>query len=142
MLEHYDSDYGSDTGTSDYLNGLFVGRRIVQAELEPNPTSGGPGGTLILDDDTRLTIVGNEGCACANGNYTVTRLGIFDNVITSAEVKEDKDEYGDPGNVHLFVYSEGIDGVEVVTAEGVDNGYYGTGFWIKVERPTTTGEIK
>ena len=142
MTDYLERDYETDKDSSEALAPLFVGRRIVQAELEPNPVSGGPGGTLILDNGTRLTIVGNDGCACANGNYTVTRLGIFDNVITGVEVKEDKDEYGDPGNVRLFVYSEGIDGVEIVTAEGVDNGYYGTGFWIRVERPTTTGELK
>lgn len=131
----FDRTY-DEPASGDDLSTLFVGRRIVEAEAVPEPKYGKPGGTLTLDDGTRLTIVGNEGgCACSNGDYTVTQLNTFDNIITAVEVKEDEDEYGGTGNVSLFVYSEGIDGVEVITTEGTDNGYYGTGFWIRVEQP-------
>ncbi|MDJ0321681.1 hypothetical protein [Pseudarthrobacter sp. PS3-L1] len=107
---------------------LFLGRSITAATET----------TLTLDNGKTLTIHGNEGCGgCGEGWYEISKLATFPNIITAVEVKDEEEE-SYSGNVRMFVYSEGI-GAEVITAEGSDNGYYGTGFWIEINTTKEEG---
>ena len=120
MSNPWDKD-SIEHGDQAKLETLFVGRAITEVDAEEN--------TLKLDDGRVLTIHGNEGCGgCGEGWYGISHLEKFPNIITAVDVTTEDDGYG---NVRLFVYSEGIK-AEVVTAEGSDNGYYGTGFWIEI----------
>ena len=108
---------------------MLLGRRIVAADED----------TLTLDDGGKLEVLGNDGCGgCHSGNYDVTAVSDFPNVITSVEVQRGKRENG--GTVYrLFVYAAGLTPGEVATVEGSDgNGYYGTGFSIRVISPTAS----
>lgn len=110
--------------SEDRLKDIFVGRKIVSVDTMND--------TMTLDDGTVLGIDGNDGCACANGNYSIEHLATVDNVILNVETEIDTDEYGDDGDVRMFVYTA-HEKLEAIRAEGCDNGYYGTGFWIKVQ---------
>jgi len=111
-----------------HIKQLFVGRRVVAADLEQQ--------TLTLDDGTIYDVEGNEGgCSCGNGDYDITALNVFDNVITNCEIATSVDGWGNSENVLLFVYAAGGNSVELIRSEGYDNGYYGTGFSIKVRLP-------
>ena len=108
---------------------MLLGRRIVAADED----------TLTLDDGGKLEVLGNDGCGgCPAGNYDVTAVADFPNAITSVEVQRGKREGG--GIVYrLFVYAVGLTPGEVVTVEGSDgNGYYGTGFSIRVISPSAS----
>ena len=108
---------------------MLLGRSIVAADED----------TLTLDDGGKLEVMGNDGCdGCHSGNYDVTAVSDFPNVITSVEVQRGKREGG--GIVYrLFVYAAGLAPGEVATVEGSDgNGYYGTGFSIRVISPAAS----
>lgn len=114
-------------GDNGEIEALLLGHRVTSATND----------TLTLDDGTVLEVTGNEGCACAYGNYDISALNTFDNIITKVELVEDmaEDYSNEYGDVHLFVYAEGGNSVELIHAEGVDSGYYGTGFSIVVKKP-------
>lgn len=97
---------------------LFVGKSVAKVAEDK----------LILSDGTELEIVGNDGCGgCSEGHYYITELNECENIITNVEL--DVDGYEEV--FHLFVYAENRQ-INLLTVEGHDNGYYGTGFWINV----------
>lgn len=105
---------------------LLMYRKVVKVE----------GDTLFLDNGTSLEFVGNQGCGgCSSGWYDVTELNGCDNVITNVEF-----ECEDVGNnfsysYKIFVYAEDKK-IKLVQVDGSDgNGYYGTGYTIKVKVP-------
>lgn len=125
---HIDSDDPEyiDGEDLEELSRLFVGRRIVSADVE----------SLTLDDGTVLDIRANEGCGgCWSGWYELERLSSFDNVITGVRLDfADGDDHEEV--VALFVYAEGAS-KEVVTVSGNEgSGYYGRGFRILASRPS------
>lgn len=92
----------------------------------------GQTGRLILDDGTRLIVIGNEGCGgCGNGWFYLTKLNTCENMITDVKCSDDFDD-GDEV-FSLFVYSVNQPATEVLRYEGYDNGYYGTGYRVYVE---------
>lgn len=111
---------------------LFVGRKIVSTYRK----------TLTLDDGTKVEVRPNEGgCSCGAGDYELEGLATTPNVITRAEVEKvegevDYREREDPKSYRLYVWAEN----EQITALQVDgddgNGYYGTGFELRVTRST------
>ena len=146
---------GEGIPSAERLRELLVGRSIVSAAVvdeKPEPYTAGPTGTLTLSDGTVLKVWGNEGCCgCSAGWYELSALNAPGGVITNVEVDEKPDEdYGtcpeckaegrgwDYDCPHRGWYR-----VFVVTAdertmlasfEGSDgNGYYGTGWWLRVE---------
>lgn len=135
-MSYYDYDYTVDWEDAKELNDLFFGKRIIDVV----------GSSLILDDGTELEVVGNEGCSCGAGEYQLTSLAKCDNVITKVDVdvEGERDEYDDywaEDTVYkLFVYADN-QAINVATVEGSDgNGYYGTGFSIRVKKnESTTG---
>lgn len=125
----YSLDTEFDHDDHYMMEKMLLGRSIVAADDD----------TLTLDDGGKLEVMGNDGCdGCHSGNYDVTAVSDFPNVITSVEVQRGKRENG--GTVYrLFVYSAGLKPGEVATVEGSDgNGYYGTGFSIRVISPTAS----
>ena len=125
------------------LAGVFVGRRIIAAELnvEPPPDldwdgrGSAPYGLVTLDNGTRVYVVGNDGgCACSAGCYSLTHLAAVDNIITSVEVHDGRgaEGYEDGGIWSIFVIA-GADRINIAGFEGDDGyGYYGTGFHLTV----------
>ena len=121
---HHDEDIA--------ITELFVGRKIVSAERD----------TLTLDDGTRVEVRPNEGgCSCGAGDYSLESLATTPNVITRAEVEEiddrGEDDYReDPKSYRLYVWAENKQ-ITALQVDGDDgNGYYGTGFELRVTRST------
>lgn len=130
---------------------VLVGRRVVEAELGDFPLSDGrrysfdnAEGRITLDDGTVLYLAGNDGgCACSAGDYFLTTLTKIDNVITAVEVGTspvDESDVYDDARYTIFVYADNPEvNYRLAEFEGTDgNGYYGTGFWIKVYAPGET----
>lgn len=109
---------------------LFVGKSVKKVADDQ----------LELSDGTVLQIIPNEGgCSCGAGDYDLISLNGCENIITNAElvVTEDSrsDEWEDGKKYEIFVYS-GYTRINLATIQGDDgNGYYGTGFWVKVFAP-------
>lgn len=109
---------------------LFVGKSVTKIDEDH----------LELSDGTRLQIVPNDGCGgCPSGHYYLEELNECENIITNIEVEStdtgDSDYYDVDTTYHLFVYAENRK-INLLTIQGSDgNGYYGTGFWLKVFKP-------
>ena len=93
---------------------------------------------LRLDDGTELEVIPHEGgCACSAGDYELKALNGIENIITHVELDNDDVEPVDERDrsYRIFVYA-GEQKVNLVQVDGSDgNGYYGTGYSIKVRRP-------
>lgn len=121
MTESYSDE------TPEEIAGLFVGRKIVEANLTE--------GLLVLDDNTVLLLEGNEGCGgCPAGYYTLEHVATVENVITNASVECLPGDEWDDGKYRIFVFADNqiINVAEFVGTDG--NGCYGTGFSITVVR--------
>ena len=109
------------------IKDLLLGRRVVKVSDE----------SLLLDDGTSLKLRGNVGgCCCGAGDYYLTELNGCDNIITSVELDNapNEDDYGE-GVYTIFVFAEN-ERITLASFEGSDgNGFYGTGYYIKVQRP-------
>lgn len=131
----------------DQIKNALVGRSIIDTISE------GIGYnrvlTFVLDDGTRLKAHATDGgCGCSNGCFTVKPASVVRGTITNVVVNEIVNDYTgngpcevEPGSVSdgesvisIFVYADMGQQV-LVESSGVDNGYYGWGFWFSVERP-------
>lgn len=84
-------------------------------------------GELYLDDGTVIEVKGNEGCGgCGNGWYYLDKLNECNNVITNVKCENVNDS-----RYSIFVFTEDTQ-IEAVQFNGVDNGYYGTGYWVTI----------
>jgi hypothetical protein len=136
----------------DDLTEVFVGKRIIKAELDVPEPEGikrdrwgmslgtSPLGRLTLDDGTEVYVAGNDGgCSCGAGDYQLTRVATVDNIITAVAVidKSTGDFNYDSarpenGSYALYVITAAEE-LNVAEFEGDDgNGYYGSGFHIGV----------
>lgn len=138
--------------SEERLRALLFGKRILNVEVrdeEPEPNEAGPTGYLTLDDGTVLKLWGNDGgCSCSAGDYPLTTLNAVDNAITNVVIAERRagddvpcrvcgkegcythDE--EEGYYRIFVVAEDQRHL-LASFEGSDgNGYYGTGWWLKV----------
>jgi hypothetical protein len=110
----------------DEIRALLLGRTVTKVDDDQ----------LLLDDWTHLTIIPNDtGCGgCSNGWYDLTELNDCPvNAITAVEFElGDAEVRGDA--FRLFVLAED-QRIKLLQVEGHDNGYYGSGYWIAVERP-------
>ena len=110
------------------IKDLLLGRRVEKVSDE----------SLLLDDGTFLKLQGNVGgCCCGAGDYYLTELNGCDNIITSVELDNapNEDDYSGEGVYTIFVFAEN-ERITLASFEGSDgNGYYGTGYYIKVQRP-------
>lgn len=104
----------------DAIVALLLGHKVERVDNE----------TLRLDNGTSLTLKGNEGgCSCGAGDYELTELNGVDNIITNVELLDDPDG---EGAYRIFVFADNKR-INLATFEGSDgNGYYGTGYSIKV----------
>lgn len=138
-----------ETPTADRLRELLIGKSIVSATVSdenPDPYTQGPTGTLTLSDGTVLKVWGNDGgCACSAGCYPLAMLNAPDGIITNVEV--DAKPSGDDkcpecgkwydcehqGFYRVFVVAKDKR-LNLASFEGSDgSGYYGTGWWMRVE---------
>ena len=92
------------------------------------------GNTLKLDNGVELEFWGNEGCCCGAGWYDITELNECQNVITNVEFEDEcNDKWGVEHSYKIFVYAENKK-IKLLQCDGDDgNGYYGTGYRIKVK---------
>lgn len=129
-----------DETNHDEIAALLVGRRIVEVQPTDEQIPGARysfergEGVLILDDGTRLYLLGNEGCACPSGNYPLTAMATAPNIITSVSFEDNPADDGDEheGHYSIYVWAENQK-IEAARFEGTDgNGYYGTGYRIYV----------
>jgi hypothetical protein len=90
---------------------------------------------LRLDDGTELEIIPNEGGrACPAGNYELTALNGIENIITRVELDVVNPGEDQETSYRIFVYA-GNERVNLISVDGSDgNGYYGTGYEIRVKR--------
>lgn len=108
---------------------LFVGKSIVHVEDD----------VMTLNDGTLVKVLPNEGCwGCPSGNFSLTeRLKKVESVITNVKLVH-KEVSRDEETFSLFLYTGGkknkkgkkVTLFEVSGSGG--NGYYGTGFELKV----------
>ena len=106
----------------DEIRNLIMYRKIVKVD---NRTD-----TLWLDNGTTLEIIPNEGCGgCSNGWYSITEINDCDNAITNVEFGNKCDE-----SFSIFVYAENKR-IKILQVEGIDNGYYGCGYKVRVKVP-------
>lgn len=126
----YDHDDKSD------IERILIGHKVTKVDKD----------TLTLDDGTLLTLIGNAGgCSCGSGDYDLVELDGIDNVITKVEFEDSPsgDDYIDgSGYYRIFVFADNRR-VNLATFEGSDgNGYYGTGYSIRVRpgKPTQLGD--
>lgn len=126
---------------------LLLGHRVVSVEkfnhnLRPSfdDNDQSADGKAILDNGTVLILEGNDGgCACTAGCYDLTELNTVDNVITNVEFEDSPDDPDAPwdapaveGSYRIFVFADN-QRLNFATFTGSDgNGYYGTGYSIKV----------
>lgn len=150
MTERWDADAIEYTDV-DAIKTALVGRQIVGRE--------GDGGDYpekiryLLDDGTALVAsAADGGCACSNGCFDVQHQNDVSGTILNVEVREVTDQWENQprpvqlgsisdgsGKISVFVYTE-LGEHLLLTPEGGDNGYYGWGFWLNVERPEVTSE--
>lgn len=105
--------------------------------------------TFVLDDGSLLKAHATDGgCACTNGCFTVEPGNVVRGTITNVELEELADSWDSSGRVavapgsvsdgeahiNVFVYSD-LGRQLLLSSEGGDNGYYGWGFWLSVEKP-------
>lgn len=125
MIEYTEADH-------DKVTELLTGRRVVKVSDN----------MLWLDDGRLLTFEGNDGgCSCGAGDYELAELNEVDNVITKVEFVDEPDDDGGrpgPGRYEIFVFADN-QRINLARFEGSDgNGYYGTGYSIKVRVPAQT----
>jgi hypothetical protein len=93
--------------------------------------------TVTLDNGTVLELPDTDGgCACNAGCYDLVTLQGIDNIITKVEFVDDPagdDDHPDKQGIYqIFVYAQN-EKVNLATWKGSDgNGYYGTGYLIRV----------
>lgn len=124
-------DYiGLDQDDEKEIKELLIGRKVKV-----------DGNKLLLDNGMILEVEANEGCGgCSSGWYSITKLNEVDNVITDVEFVCDGEvdgEYGEWYNdtsYKIFVFCEDTR-INLLQVDGSDgNGYYGTGYTIKVKK--------
>ena len=116
-------DEGDDKGIKE----LLLGRRVVKVN----------GDTMVLDNGQELEVIPNEGCCCGAGCYHLDYLETVNNAITEVELVCGDGDGGDewwPETVYsIFVYADGIR-TKLMEVSGTDgDGWYGTGYKIKVK---------
>lgn len=126
-MTKYTIDYSEDATEQEGVRDLLMGRTVrLDTKHE---------GVLILDDGTRLKIEPNEGCGgCTAGWYEIDGLNEAPNAITRVDFN--LREEGSNDVYEIFVYSEASPVVNLLTVSGYDNGWYGTGYRIKVRKAT------
>lgn len=132
-MRNYRTIYHSD---KEQIVDLFVGKSVIKVADD----------SLVLSDGTMLQIIPNDGgCSCGAGDYELTELNDCENIITNVELVEEDGPCNaawcsgeercyceNPTTYAIFVYA-GHTKINLATIQGNDgNGYYGTGFWIKV----------
>lgn len=111
---------------TEKIKEMLLYRKIVEVKYDY---------ILVLDDGTELEVYPNEGCgSCSSGWYDIVELNECENVITNVEcVCDELDGYDGDKSYKIFVYSEN-EKTKILQVDGGDgNGYYGSGYWLKVE---------
>ena len=111
-----------DECDEEKIKELLIGRKVKV-----------DGNNLILDNGIILEIEANRGCG---GWYSITKLNEVDNAIINVEFVCDGDVEGidDDTSYKIFVFCEDTR-IKLLQVDGSDgNGYYGTGYTIKVKK--------
>lgn len=121
--------HSNDSNFESRMKSMLVGRKITGVKKIGEQTA-----VLMLDNDTELVAIGNDGCGgCSNGWYYLNELNGCDNVITNVECCVERGEYDDDV-YHLFVFADNRK-INCLQFSGHDNGYYGSGYDLYVMIP-------
>ena len=117
-ISHYDEDA---------IKSLLLHRKVVRVDDD----------TMVLDNDTVLRVLPNEGCGgCNSGWYHLESLNTCNNAIMNVEFdcEDTSDDYEPDRSYRVFVCADGIPAKQtLLCVEGNDgNGYYGTGYELEV----------
>lgn len=117
--------YVPDDNSEEEIKKILIGHSIKKVTQN----------TLELDNGIQLRFEGNDGCSCGSGEYCVTELNECLNVITNVEFTQDfisDDDFESRKSYKIFVYAENKK-IKLLQCDGDDgNGWYGTGYHIKV----------
>lgn len=118
--------YFPDEENEKDLKKLLVGHSIKKVNYR----------TLELDNGVILEFIGNDGCCCGAGCYSVEELNDCDNIITNVEFEDeilDDSSWRSEHSYKIFVFAENKK-IKLMQCDGDDgNGYYGTGYHINVK---------
>jgi hypothetical protein len=118
------SMHSDDDDYRTRLSEVLIGRRIVKCDREAK--------TFTLDNGTVLQVQPNVGgCSCNNGDFQITDMQMIGGVITRADATVKNGESDEQFTYNIFVYAANVNGM-ILTVEGWDNGYYGTGYELVV----------
>lgn len=135
---------------ADRIKAALIGRSITSTLSEGSDYQRVL--TFVLDDGTLLKAHATDGgCACSNGCFSVEPGNVPKGIITNVVVKEYAADWDDKitgevelgkntsesGVIRIFVYAD-LGEQLLVESKGGDNGYYGWGFWLSVEKVEAT----
>jgi hypothetical protein len=116
------------------LNSVLVGRRIVGTETLDADSEFSKVIQFTLDDGTILSAHATDGgCACNNGCWSVDNPATPTGIIMNVETTEVSDGY-ESAIMRLYVFTDIESASELIVSSGADNGYYGWGYFLTVER--------
>ena len=131
MYKYSDGTVIYDENDEKEIKKLLIGHKVEVIE------NNGQEAELELDNGIRLKVLANEGCGgCSNGWYSINNLNNIDNAITNVEFECDdldpRENDWDDTSYKIFVFCEDkrINLLDVTGSD--DNGYYGTGYTIRV----------
>lgn len=122
--------YGLYYDNEEKIKELLMYRKIIKVDAD----------TLYLDNGVELQVLPNKGCGgCGNGWYGIEELNGCDNAITNVEFECEQlnpdNRWSEEYSYKIFVYAEDTK-IKIVQVDGDDgNGYYGTGYSIRVKLP-------
>lgn len=131
MYKYSDGTVIYDENDEKEIKELLIGHKVKVIG------NNGQEAELELDNGIRLKVLANEGCGgCSNGWYSINILNNIDNAITNVEFECDdldlRENDWDDTSYKIFVFCEDkrINLLDVTGSDG--NGYYGTGYTIRV----------
>lgn len=119
-----------DQNDNKDIEKLLLGRRVITVI---------GGDTLVLDNGVQIEVQPNEGCGgCASGRYELDELNSCEAVITSVRTDDDVANAGHWEDRHaykIFVLAANKEQVLLSVSGDDGNGYYGTGYQLRVTIP-------
>jgi len=127
VLSGCDYLYVPNKSDEERIKELLIGHSVKKIDSK----------TLELDNGVQLEFEGNDGCCCGAGCYDIEQLNECNNIITNVEFEEsclnEEDFWASEYRYEIFVYAEDTK-IKLLQCDGDDgNGYYGTGYHIKVK---------
>lgn len=140
VVEEPVSTVNLDQDSESAIQELLVGRRIINAYIDKQRN-----GIFVLDNGILIVAEGNEGCwGCSSGWYEVAKVSTCDNIITNVRLHNEPDEeaFDDTAGIYeIYVVADNAE-INILKFTGSDgNGWYGTGYTLRVTIPGDTDAL-